>query len=167
MSWNVSRMRLGSNMRPVGVCCGASWGLLEVLFGASWGPRGASEGLLGGLVEPPGGFLGPRAGKVSSSTPSGRSPGAVLGTSGFVLGTSGAVLVLSGAVLGASGAVLGRSCGPLGPSWSVGKPKRRKLQKPSKSCEKSLIFASCGPLRMPLEASWGVFGASWTFSEPS
>ena len=53
--------------------------------------------------------------------------------------------------MGTSEAVLGQYWGPLGPSWSVGSPKRRESQKPSKTIEKNICFSLLGP-------SWG---ASW------
>ena len=88
-----------------------------------------------------------------------------------------------GAVLGASWAVLERFWGPLGRSWSVRSPKRRESKKPSKTIEKTMNFASWGPLGTPLggllarfgghlsclgtivgvlERSLGVSGPSWT-----
>ena len=63
-----------------------------------------------------------------------------------------------GAVLGASWAVLGESWGPLGRSWSVGKPKSREPQKPSKTNGKAMIFASWGPLGRPLGGFLGCLG---------
>ena len=64
------------------------------------------------------GTSGPPRGNVGLFSPSGAPLGAFLRLSWAVLR----------ALLKASWAVLERSWGPLGPSWSVGKPKRRKLE---------------------------------------
>ena len=76
--------------------------------------------------------------------------GGLFGRLGGLLGCLGALLGCLGAVLGASWAVLRQSWGPLGRSWSVGKPKSREPQKPSKTNGKAMIFASWGPLGRPL-----------------
>ena len=84
--------------------------------------------------------------------------GGLFGRRGGLLGCRGALLGCLGAVLGASWAVLGQSWGPLGRSWSVGKPKSRGPQKPSKTNGKPMIFASWGPLGRPLGGLLGRLG---------
>ena len=127
-----------------------SWGSLEALLGGlgallrlfggvwevSWGPLGGHRSKKGGAfmsVPPSGPERSPLGALLDRSwAPLGRSwgrLGALLGRIGRLLGRLGALLGRLGAVLGASWAVLGRSWGPLGPSWSVGKPKRRELER--------------------------------------
>ena len=89
----------------------ASFGLLFVLLGASWGVLGASVGR-------PGALLGRKAGFFSSWSLSGAPLGPVSGASWAVLSGSWAVWGPSWAVWGPSWAVLGASWGALGPSWS-------------------------------------------------
>ena len=137
----------GGSFGPLGGPLGASWGpwgLPGGLLGppgASWGPWG----LLGGLLGPPGALSWSRL-------------GGLFGRLGGLLGCLGALLGCLGAVLGASWAILGQSCGPLGRSWSVGKPKSREPQKPSKTNGKAMIFASWGPLGRPLGGLLGRLG---------
>ena len=128
-------MLFAASRAPLGGFLGGSWGVL----GASWGPLGASWGPLG--AEGPKNPFGSRV-----WAPCWSCLGDLLGRHGGLLGRLGAVLGRLGAVLGASRAVLGRSWGPLGRSWSVRSPKRRESKKPSKTSEKSMMFASWGPL---------------------
>ena len=81
--------------------------------------------------------------------------GGLFGRLGGLFGCLGALLGCLWAVLGATWAVLGQSWGPLGRSWSVGKPKSREPQKPSKPLEK-LRFLLLGAL---LEGLLGRLGA--------
>ena len=122
--------RLGASWRPLAVL-GLSWGPLGAVLGVSWGSLGA---LLGRL-------------------------GALLGRFGALLGRLGALLGRFRALLGASWAVLGRSLEPPGPFSAVLGPKRREPEKPSKTIEKSMIFASSGPLGKPLGGHLGRLGS--------
>ena len=109
---------------------------------ASWGPLGkglgAVLGRLGGLL----GRLEAVLGVLGRSFGDGWDFQFVVPLLGPSWGRLGALLGGLGALLGASGAVLGWSRGPLGPSWSVGKAKRRESQKPSNTQRKSMILAS-------------------------
>ena len=104
----------------------ASWGLflgaLGVFFGplGGLGPVGCLWGVLGASRGPIFPLLGISWGNL----------GALLGRFGRLLGRLQALLGRPGAVLGASCASFKRSWGPLGPSWSVGKPERRKRPNP-------------------------------------
>ena len=109
--------------------------------GASWAPWG----LRGGLLGLPGALSWSRL-------------GGLFGRRGGLLGCLGALLGCLGAVLGASWAVLGQYWGLLGRSWSVGKPKSREPQKPSKTNGKAMSFASWGPLGRPLGGLLGRLG---------
>ena len=119
---------LDAVLRPLGASWGPFGGLLGPLLGllgASWGLLGASWGYVGRLGCHLGGkgsicrFVFPLWG------PSWRRLGALWGRLGGLLGRLGALLGRLGALLGASWAVLGRSERPLGPSWAVGRPRRR------------------------------------------
>ena len=63
--------------------------------------------------------------------------------------------------------MLERSWKPLGRSWSVGKPKRRERQNPSKTNGKSMSLPLGALLGVLLEASWGVLEASHCVLEAS
>ena len=149
--------------------CGASfgpllgffWGLLGASWGAPWGPEacwglpggpwglsGASWGILFPLSGPFGGHLGVLLARL----------GRLLGCLEALLDRLEALLGRLGARLGASWAALGRSCRPPGPSWSVGKQRRRESQKPSKTNWKLTILASRGSLGTPLRALLGRIG---------
>ena len=121
--------RLGASWRPLAVL-GLSWGPLGAVLGVSWGSLGA---LLGRL-------------------------GALLGRFGALLGRLGALLGSFRALLGASWALLGRSLEPPGPFSAVLGPTKRNPEKPSKTIEKSMIFASSGPLGKPLGGHLGRLG---------
>ena len=135
---------------------GASWGPLGGLVRplACWGPPGgalgASWGLLGGLLGPLRGLLGPL--------------GSASGASGGLFGPSwGGRLEMSVRVPPLE-PLLGPSWVPLGPSWSVGKPKRREGQTTFKNLTEICDF---GLLGQSWDASWGSLGASWGPLGPS
>ena len=115
----------------------ASWGHLGRLLGLSWGRLGTHSGRFGPLW----GRLGTLSGRF-----------------GALLGRLGALLGRFRALLGASWAVLGRSLEPPGPFSAVLGPNRRESEKPSKTIEKSMIFASSGPLGKPLGGHLGRLG---------
>ena len=148
-------------MRPLGGCF---WGLLGPFFGplggvgrvgGLWGVLGASRGPPGSLPGASWGLLFPLWGR------SWACPGALLGRLGRPLGPPGALLSRFGAVLEACWAGLAWFSGRLGLSFSVGKRKRREGQNPSKTNEKSLFFASGGPLGRPPGALLGRLGWLW------
>ena len=137
---------------------------------------------------PPGALSGRKARFFGSWSPSWAPLGTVLGPSWVVLGASWTVLGPSRAVPGQSWGPFGPSSGDLGTSWSVGKPKRRECQKPSKTNGTSTNFASRGSLGSPpgallgrlggllgrlgailgvLERSWVVLEASWALLSAS
>ena len=112
----------------------------DLVVGLSGAPGRQFGGLLGAVLGPLGASLGHFRAEdsifqffVRLLGPGWARLGGLLGRLGRFLGRLGAVLGRLGAVLGASWAVLERSWGPLGPSWSVGKPKGREAQKPSKT----------------------------------
>ena len=121
---------------------------------------------------PPGALRGGRL-ELSGRGPRSWAPlGAVMGRSWAVLGAScavlGALLGRLGALLGASWAVLGWPRRLRGPSWSVGKPRRREGERLPTTADIN-HFASQGPLGggswrplvAPQGASWAVSGPSW------
>ena len=67
-------------------------------------------------------------------------------------------------MLGLSWRLLGPSLGPLGPSWAVGKPKKKKQLK----CVKNLREINDLSLLEPSwEEPWGSLGTSWRLLGPS
>ena len=103
---------------------------------------------LGSLLGASWGCLGPLLGRL----------GALLGRFGALLGRLGALLGSFRALLGASWALLGRSLEPPGPFSAVLGPTKRNPEKHSKTIEKSMIFASSGPLGKPLGGHLGRLG---------
>ena len=101
-----------------------------------------------------------RQGILSRSESWGRL-GALSGRLGRLWRHLGALLGRLGALSEASWAVLERTLGPIGPTWSVGKPKRREIENPSKTYEKTMILPLRDLLGGLLEASWDVWEASW------
>jgi hypothetical protein len=141
----------GGLLGPSRAVLGASWAVLgpsETRLGASW----AVLGRLGPLLGPSWVPLGP----------SWAPPGPSWGRPGASWDRLGALLARLGALLGSSSAVLERSGRLLGPSWSVGKPKRRGGRKHRKHTTEIDDFCRSGP---SWEASWeassGVLDASW------
>ena len=110
------------------------WAFLGVLLAPFGGPFGLSLGPLGAVL----GRLGARLGRV-----------------GALLGRIGALLGRFRALLGASWGVLGRSLEPPGPVSAVRGPTTRNPEKLSKTIEKSMIFASSGPLGKALGGHLG------------
>ena len=169
---------LGRSWRPLG----PSWGVgkrkrwrrqnLSKTYGktmnfASWGPRGSA---LGGLLErlgavlsvlePPRGFVGPRARDFVSCSPS----GFLLEPSWAPLGPSWMPLGLSWSPLGPSWGPLGSLLGPLGAileaSWAVlGRREHEKVEtlKSAQNLRKNNEFCFLG---LSWECSWRPLGAS-------